>query len=84
MKTTRTTDVRDRALLVGLGLKRASRIPGQHSDDVARESLLELIEARFGPDSADIRARVGRLTAEAASARMKRLLTAASLDEFEL
>src|SRR5580765_6104440 len=44
MKTTRTTDVRDRALLVGLGLKRASRIPGQHSDDVARESLLELAE----------------------------------------
>jgi GTP-binding protein HflX len=44
MKKTRPTEVRDRALLVGLGLKRAPRIPGQHSDDAARESLLELAE----------------------------------------
>jgi GTPase len=44
MKTTRTTDVRERALLVGLGLKRAPHIPGHSSDETARESLEELAE----------------------------------------
>src|SRR5438105_7500245 len=44
MKTTRTTDVRERALLVGLGLKRAPHIPGRASDETARESLEELAE----------------------------------------
>ena len=44
MKTTRTTDVRERALLVGLGLKRAPHVPGHSSDEIARESLDELAE----------------------------------------
>jgi GTPase len=44
MKTTRTTDVRERVLLVGLGLKRAPHIPGHSSDETARESLQELAE----------------------------------------
>ena len=44
MKTIRTTDVRERALLVGLGLKRAPHIPGHCSDEIARESLEELAE----------------------------------------
>jgi GTPase len=44
MKTSRTTDVRERALLVGLGLKRAPHVPGHSSDEIARESLLELAE----------------------------------------
>ena len=44
MKTPRTTDVRERALLVGLGLKRAPHIPGHSSDETARESLEELAE----------------------------------------
>ena len=44
MKTTRPTDVRERALLVGLGLKRAPRVPGHASDEIARESLEELAE----------------------------------------
>src|SRR6202040_2045176 len=44
MKTVRTTDVRERALLVGLGLKRAPHIPGHSSDEPARESLEELAE----------------------------------------
>jgi GTPase len=44
MKTTRTTDVREHVLLVGLGLKRAPHIPGHSSDETARESLEELAE----------------------------------------
>lgn len=44
MKITRTTDVRERALLVGLGLKRAPHVPGHSSDEPARESLEELAE----------------------------------------
>ncbi len=44
MKTTRATDVRERALLVGMGLKRAARVPGHSSDESARESLEELAE----------------------------------------
>jgi GTP-binding protein HflX len=44
MKTTRPTDLRERALLVGLGLKRAPRVPGHGSDEIARESLEELAE----------------------------------------
>ena len=44
MKSSRTTDVRERALLVGLGLKRAPHIPGRASDETARESLEELAE----------------------------------------
>ena len=44
MKTTRTTDVRERALLVGLGLKRAPHLPGHSSGETARESLEELAE----------------------------------------
>src|SRR5258708_21053742 len=44
MKTTRTTDVRERGLLVGLGLKRAPHLPGHSSGETARESLEELAE----------------------------------------
>ena len=44
MKSSRTTDIRERALLVGLGLKRAPHVPGHSSDEAARESLLELAE----------------------------------------
>ena len=44
MKTSRTTDVRERALLVGLGLKRTPHVPGHSSDETARESLRELAE----------------------------------------
>ncbi len=44
MKTTRPTDLRERALLVGLGLKRAPHVPGHGSDEIARESLQELAE----------------------------------------
>ena len=44
MKTPTNTDVRERALLVGLGLKRAPRLPGHSSDETARESLQELGE----------------------------------------
>jgi GTP-binding protein HflX len=44
MKTSRTTDIRERALLVGLGLKRAPHVPGHSSDEAARESLQELAE----------------------------------------
>jgi len=44
MKTVRTTDVRERALLVGLALKRAPHIPGHSSAEPARESLEELAE----------------------------------------
>ncbi|PYU23917.1 MAG: GTPase HflX [Acidobacteria bacterium] len=44
MKTPTNTDVRERALLVGLGLKRAPHLPGHPSDETARESLQELAE----------------------------------------
>lgn len=44
MKTPRTTDIRERALLVGLGMKRAPHVPGHSSDETARESLEELAE----------------------------------------
>ena len=44
MKTSTTTDIRERALLVGLGLKRAPHVPGHSSDEAARESLEELAE----------------------------------------
>ena len=44
MKKTQSTANRESALLVGLGLKRPSRVPGQESSGMARESLLELAE----------------------------------------
>jgi GTP-binding protein HflX len=44
MKSPRTTDIRERALLVGMGLKRAPHVPGHSSDETARESLQELAE----------------------------------------
>jgi GTP-binding protein HflX len=44
MKSTRTTQNLERVLLVGLGLKRPSRVPGMDSGSVARESLEELAE----------------------------------------
>jgi GTPase len=44
MKTSRPTDNPERVLLVGVGLKRPARIPGQGSGDLARESLEELAE----------------------------------------
>src|SRR5689334_19745394 len=44
MKAPRTTDVRERALLVGLGLKRVPHLPGHSSSETARESLDELAE----------------------------------------
>lgn len=40
----RSTEARERVLLVGLGLKRPSRIPGQEASATARESLDELAE----------------------------------------
>ena len=40
----RSTEARERVLLVGLGLKRPSRIPGQDASATARESLDELAE----------------------------------------
>src|SRR6185503_19113062 len=42
MRTTRPTQTREHVLLVGLGLKRPSRIPGQQAIGGARESLNEL------------------------------------------
>ena len=42
MKTTRPTETRERVLLLGLGLKRPSHIPGQPAGSAARESLVEL------------------------------------------
>ncbi len=44
MKSTRTTDSRERALLVGLGRKRPSRVPGVEPGQPERESLDELAE----------------------------------------
>jgi GTP-binding protein HflX len=44
MKTTRSTKSSERVLLIGLGLKRPSRVPGYSSADSARDSLDELAE----------------------------------------
>jgi GTPase len=44
MKSPKTTDNRERVLLVGIGRKRAPRIPGVEAGDVEREALLELAE----------------------------------------
>jgi GTP-binding protein HflX len=44
MKSTRSTKAHERVLLVGLGLKRPSRVPGYSSGDSARDSLEELAE----------------------------------------
>ncbi len=44
MKTPRTTDTRERVLLVGVGLKKASRMPGLGAGEAERESLVELEE----------------------------------------
>jgi GTP-binding protein HflX len=42
MKTTRPTKTYERVLLIGLGLKRPTRVPGHDSGSLARESLEEL------------------------------------------
>jgi len=44
MKTPRTTDTRERVLLVGVGLKKAPRLPGLGAEEAERESLAELEE----------------------------------------
>ena len=44
MKTTHATEIRERVLLAGVGLKRDSRVPGIEAGDAERESLLELEE----------------------------------------
>src|SRR5882724_3701039 len=44
MKTTRPTESRERALLVGVGLKRPAHVPGISSGEAERASLLELEE----------------------------------------
>ena len=44
MKTSRTTENRERVLLVGVALKKAPRIPGLEAGDAERESLAELEE----------------------------------------
>jgi GTP-binding protein HflX len=44
MKTTRPTENRERVLLVGVGLKRASHVPGIDAGEAERDSLLELAE----------------------------------------
>jgi GTP-binding protein HflX len=43
-KTSQTVSTADRALLVGLGWKRAPRFPGMPAGEQGRESLLELVE----------------------------------------
>lgn len=43
-KTSQTLSTADRALLVGLGWKRAPRFPGMPAGEQGRESLLELVE----------------------------------------
>ena len=43
-KTSETVSTADRALLVGLGWKRAPRFPGMPAGEQGRESLLELVE----------------------------------------
>ena len=44
MKTTRPTENHERVFLVGVGLKRASHVPGIDAGEAERESLLELAE----------------------------------------
>src|SRR6267143_1313719 len=44
MKTSRTTESRERVLLVGVGLKRASHVPGVDAGETERASLAELAE----------------------------------------
>jgi GTP-binding protein HflX len=44
MKVARSTQSRERVLLVGVGLKRPSRVPGREAGAPERESLLELQE----------------------------------------
>src|SRR5580704_16415730 len=44
MKTTRPTESRERVLLVGVGIKRPSRVPGLDAGDAERASLDELAE----------------------------------------
>src|SRR6202790_2175245 len=44
MKTTRPTENRERVFLVGVGLKRASHVPGVEAGAVERASLEELAE----------------------------------------
>jgi GTP-binding protein HflX len=44
IKRTRPTELRERALLVGFGLKRAPRLPGHDPGSNVRESLAELAE----------------------------------------
>src|SRR5713101_7155480 len=44
MKTTRPTESRERVLLVGVGLKRASHVPGVDAGEAERASLAELAE----------------------------------------
>ncbi len=44
MKTTRTTNSPERVLLVGVGLKRAPRVPGVDAGEAERGSLVELEE----------------------------------------
>ncbi len=44
MKTSRTTETRERVLLVGVALKKSPRIPGLEAGEAERESLAELEE----------------------------------------
>jgi GTPase len=44
MKTTRSTDAQERVLLVGVGLKRPSHVPGVEAGEAERASLAELEE----------------------------------------
>jgi GTP-binding protein HflX len=44
MKTTRSTESRERVLLVGVGLKRAPHVPGIDAGEAERASLAELAE----------------------------------------
>jgi len=44
MKTPRTTNTRERVLLVGVGLKKPPRLPGVETREAERESLVELEE----------------------------------------
>src|SRR5579872_5841458 len=44
MKTSRTTQSRERVLLVGVGLKRPSHVPGIDAGEAERASLAELAE----------------------------------------
>jgi GTP-binding protein HflX len=48
MKTARLTENRERVLLIGLGLKRPSHVPGIAAGRAERESLLELEELARG------------------------------------